>query len=235
MTDSNTYWDQFKVVRGFDTVQDIYNIIAGRGFIAGSYAAFMATPHDTPILPNDVDIFATSNENALAIAEALSEKFQVPYTSNELVYSIENPSGGPAMPIQVVKPHPEWKDFPQDILNSFDMDISRAVLVGPEVVLADYNVGFLTGKLLRIANPLRSLKRVMKYHARGVEFKDGELIKLFLAWQQMSDERREEVINSTKEPAVVLGSYGKIPVGVGTMTITSRASSRCNRRPHMFP
>jgi hypothetical protein len=103
------------------------------------------------------------------------------------------------MPIQVIKPNPEWKTFPDDILSSFDFDICRAVLLNLEEVLADTNVGQLKGKILRLNNPLRSLKRVIKYTARGVEFSDGELLKLFQGWEEMPRGRRDVWLDEASE------------------------------------
>lgn len=194
----NEYCQEFNVRRGFALVKDIFAIIDGRGYIAGSYAAYMASPASKPIQPGDVDIFATSDDNALYINNALCIKYHVNPSFNGLVYSISNTGNRLALPVQVVNPNPEWRIFPDDIINSFDMDISRALLLSPNSVLADVNVGQPSGKLLRIASPLRSLKRVMKYHKRGVQFEDSELVKLFLAWQQLSEERRAEILSPIK-------------------------------------
>jgi hypothetical protein len=65
------------------------------------------------------------------------------------------------------------------------------VLINLEEVLADTNVGQLKAKILRLNNPLRSLKRVIKYTARGVEFSDWELLKLFQGWEAMPRDRKD--------------------------------------------
>jgi hypothetical protein len=194
----NTYWYTFPVVRGWETVAEIFDILARRGFIGGSFAAFMAAPVDKPIAPNDVDIFATSASNAEAIASALEARFICARGSNPLTITLR-PMIDLGMPIQIVKPNPEWKTFPDDILSSFDFDICRAVLLNSEEVLADTNVGQLKGKILRLNNPLRSLKRVIKYTARGVEFPDWELLKLFQGWEAMPRERKDGWVDEAAE------------------------------------
>jgi hypothetical protein len=189
----NEHWELMPVVRGFDSVLDIFNASRGKGYICGSYAAFMAAPIETPILPNDVDVFAISEQSAIDIFNQLYR-----YGPWELVgkssiaYSIKNPRNN--VSAQIVKPHPDWKTFPDDFLSAFDMDICRAALVSPNVVLADENVGRLQAKLLLINDPLRSLKRVMKYHARGVQLTDRELVKLFQAWELATPERRADIL-----------------------------------------
>ncbi len=196
----NEYWEDFSVQRGFDTLQPIYDIIAGRGYVAGSYAAFMACPHDAPVLPNDIDIFAVSEADAIAIWNDIEEKLNYYLnSSNDTVYSLASFDGG--LGIQVVRPNPNWTKWPDDILNDFDLDICRAVLVAPDKVLADYNVGQMSGKILRINNPLRTLKRAAKYMARGVKFEDHELLKIFQAWEQTPDERKQTMLGAAKAAA----------------------------------
>jgi len=195
--------DYFRVVRGFESIRPIYERLGERGYIAGSYAAFMAAPCDHPILPNDIDIFATSQENASALTDDLIKLPQVLWMEeNDTAFTITRGTiNCHDLAIQIVKPNPAWQIFPEDILNDFDLDISRAVLVGPNKVIADYNVGLHEGKVLRVNNPLRSLKRVLKYHARGVEFNDHELLKLFQAWEQMSEERKAIMLDRARMDA----------------------------------
>jgi hypothetical protein len=73
------------------------------------------------------------------------------------------------------------------------------VLLNSEEVLADTNVGQLKGKILRLNNPLRSLKRVIKYTARGVEFPDWELLKLFQGWEAMPKDRKDDWLDEAAE------------------------------------
>lgn len=194
----NEHWNEFEVVRGFRRIRPLFEAVQGGGFIAGSYAAYMATPSPV-ITPGDVDVFATSNINAEQIAERLMSQYGINWLDNNLVMNSHGTIGG--MKIQIVRPNPEWKEFPADILNSFDMDVCRALLLRPDCVIADHNVGLPQGKLLRIHNPMRSLRRVMKYHRRGVGFDDWELIKLFRAWDEMPSERKQELINRAQPPA----------------------------------
>lgn len=194
----NDHLRTFKVKRGFETIKPVYDIIQGRGFIGGSYAAFMVATHKTPILPNDVDIFAVSKEAAFEIRRDLQDHLRLVWKEETDIASTLKPSplGKPQfnMDVQVVRPHPEWKEFPLDIVTSFDMDVCRAVLMDDCTALADVNVGDLQGKFLRINNPLRSMQRAMKYNARGVQFDAWELLKLFRAWDEIPQERKQELI-----------------------------------------
>jgi hypothetical protein len=196
----NEHISTYPVQRGMtQNIRNIYNVIAGRGFIAGSYAAYMVA-QDAMWQPNDVDIFATSLANADALAADLESRFGL-YRGIEtdVAYSLMRNEflndDATFLPLQVVKPHPDWKTFPDDVIGSFDMDICRAMLISEDCILADENAGKGVGKLLRINNPLRSLKRVLKYHQRGVQFNEWELLKLFQAWQQMSDADKQAMLD----------------------------------------
>ena len=87
-------------------------------------------------------------------------------------------------------------------MNAFDMDVCRAMLISRTEVLADENVGQRWAKLLLINDPLRSLKRVLKYHERGVNLLDSELVKLFRAWEMATPERRAEILTIATGQAI---------------------------------
>ncbi len=196
----NEYITERSVKRGFDEIRDIYETIRnGRGYIAGSYAAYMAVFEDDHIIqPNDVDIFAVSERAAESISHDILNMGRYLLESvNETVYLL-TPGNRGDLPIQIIKPNPKWQSFPDDILEDFDMDICRAVLVAPNKVLADENIGEKTGKFLRINNPLRSLKRALKYHKRGIEFNEWELLKLFQSWDQLPDEKKQQMLDQYK-------------------------------------
>jgi hypothetical protein len=191
----NEHISTYPVQRGMTpTIRDIYNVIAGRGYIAGSYAAYMVAPL-AAFQPNDVDIFATTMDNAVALVADLEKRFGLYRgVETDIAYTLEAVNAA-FLPLQIVKPHPDWKTFPDDVINSFDMDICRALLISEDCILADENAGRGVGKLLRINNPLRSLKRVLKYHQRGVQFNEWELLKLFQAWEQMKGDDKAALVD----------------------------------------
>ncbi len=195
------FWLEYEVVRGWQQIEDVYPLLKGRGYISGSYAAYMcAVP--LPMRPNDIDIFAVSNE---AAGELVLELCRELPARMDLIQgptvTIHRHRGGMPLPIQIINPHPTWSTFPDDILEWFDLDVSRAVLVAPDKILGDKNLGQQDGKLLRISDPLRSLKRIMKYHRRDVQFNDWELLKLFQAWDLLSAEQKSTLLDTAHEAA----------------------------------
>lgn len=213
----NTFLGEWQVVRGMEAVRGVLTALDGGvgskplGYIAGSYAAHM-TDGGHMVQPGDIDIFAVGETTAAAVARDLAERFGDglgPETTNGRVWHITRPNRD-LLPIQVIAPDPAWKDFPRDIVNNFDLNVCRAVLVhSPErdytrcdcfdyegkpmfetavhedektYVLGDRDLGKSIGKILRVNDPLRTFRRVAKYQARGITFSDHELLKLFRAW-----------------------------------------------------
>jgi hypothetical protein len=170
----------------------------GRGYIAGSYAAYACNPLIKPMEPGDIDIFATTDQNAAAVVDTFlglhcyRDKAGIYFVDavNDIVTTLRKYTMR-GLPIQVIRPSPEWKQFPEDLINSFDLDVCRAVIISPNTVLCDEHAGWDQGKVLRVNNPLRTFKRILKYNARGVEFSDHELLKVFRAWDEMPAEKKE--------------------------------------------
>jgi hypothetical protein len=204
--DKNPFLTTFPVLRGETIAQQVDEAIGLDGIIAGSYAAFMCSPNDLPRLPGDLDIFAYSVDGWHRIAKRLVEQgqdrpdgFRTYSEVSERVYRVyEHPSG---IDIQIMQPNPKWEKWPEDCLNDFDLDVCRAALVAPHVVLADENIGQPNGKVLRINDPLRTLRRLAKYMAGGVQFLDHEVLKVFRAWEALTEERRSEIVEKARADA----------------------------------
>lgn len=186
------FWVTLPVLRGWRHVRDYYRLSQGLGYIGGSYAAFMASNVNRKFYPSDVDIFATSPENAAEIEIRLRRTYACAWEVTPIATTFF--PGGKNLPVQVVKPHPDWHNFPNDILNSFDFDVSRAVLVRHDRILADQNIGLTEAKILGMSDPLRTLQRTIKYGQKGVSFPTWELIKLFKCWDELTAVKRAEIL-----------------------------------------
>lgn len=192
-----THWLTRPILRNKRAIKRLFKFLDGRGFIAGSYAAYACAP--TAVKPGDIDVFATTAEHAdnivLELCNMTSESYGV-YDRNDVVTTMYRPH---RLNIQVIRPSPEWTDFPNDLMKSFDLDVCRAVVTSPTEVLCDENAGWIVGKVLRINNPLRTLKRIIKYAKRDVEFNDHELLKVFRAWDEMPAEKKTEWITNAAD------------------------------------
>lgn len=187
----NEHWTHYPIGRGNRQIAKLLAFLNGRGYIAGSFAAWACSPFHESWKPNDIDIFAKSDADAANIVEDLNKGNEYWCgDQNDIVttFHSEKPKG---LNVQIIRPSPEWKTFPDDLINSFDLDVCRAVILSHTEALADENAGYDIGKVLRINSPLRTLKRIMKYSARGVSFSDHELLKVFRAWDETSTEKKE--------------------------------------------
>jgi hypothetical protein len=194
----DVHWEQFAVLRENDTVAALVSLINGRGYIGGSFAAYVLS--GSPILvPNDIDIFATTAENATLIANDIYHRYPSAAYGNSSEVAITVSRWSDERSFQVIRPNPLWKEFPNDILKSFDMDICRAIILTEKCGMADTNIGRPSAKILRTQNALRTLRRVMKYHKRGVKFSDHELLKLFQAWGLTSNEKKAEMLETARK------------------------------------
>lgn len=229
----------YPIERGAEVARALLTVIDGRGVIAGSFAAWLATVVDSAsVQPGDIDIFAMSAEVAPALAADLAAKVGLGFSNlgpGGKVYHI--PRLQPDLDLQVIVPSPKWHAFPDDILNSFDLDVCRAAVVyrpasshyvleaatapttttsvvvaytvngGGTVALGDGglrevqtaevfhvrgdpSLGNSAGQVLRVDDPLRQLRHIMKYTARGITFSDWRLLKLFRAWDDLKSRER---------------------------------------------
>ena len=191
------------VKRMTEQASRLIDLIGARGFIGGSFAAW-ATSYNPSIEPNDIDIFAVSPEDARVIAGEISSfpNGYLPYIGNDVAYSISHSSAFPEnRSVQVIIPRPEWTVFPRDFLLSFDLDICSAVILSHTHTLAHMNAALDEAKILRMNNPLRTLRRVLKYSDRGVMFSDHELLKIFRFWSELPEARQKELIDNARPTA----------------------------------
>lgn len=194
LRDDLPYFVKRGIKRGQDTINRLHNVTAGNGYIAGSYAAWASAPV-AYWEPSDIDIFCVSQTGLTRILEALTFNGFYVLEANEKVISMRpHPTSVIQAPIQLIYPHPNWHSFPLDIMKSFDLDICRAVIMDTQWALADQNAGGNIGLILAINNPIRMVKRLLKYGARGVTFSDRDLIKLFSAWESMTEDQKNTAI-----------------------------------------
>jgi len=197
------------VKRGFEEVADLFHLLnqdSPLGYIAGSYAAWMGAANER-WQPHDVDVFTTSEAAFNELPKLLRGVDYIQMDDGDIVKAFEHLITRKGL--QLIKPHSEWSAFPDDILESFDLTVGLAALISQNTTLAHIHAGGGFSKILRINEPVRTLKRVLKYHKRGVEFDDWELMKLFKAWDFMTPEQKEiaDLLHSQQEEVDATGFY----------------------------
>lgn len=177
----------------FDGIEEIYNVISQNGgYIAGSFASYMA---GAKFEPNDIDIFTTTEEGAKIICTRLAELGMV-CDIKESFYSSWLPMDDMSisqMKIQVINPI-DGITTPEQIIDRFDFNVCKAILISPTEVLGDPtllgNVGIISG----VNGFVRTVERIAKYTARGITFPPSEIRKLFLSWSKLSAEVEEKIL-----------------------------------------
>jgi len=192
--------------RSTTQVDELFKLIDGLGYIAGSICAWMAEYDQPKWTPGDIDIFAVSLEAFKLIELVLVQHryVRIGGSSNDLVSTFAPGAFEPCeyLTIQVVKPHPSWTesdDIRRSIVTSFDMTCSRGLLDnygdhGTPVLYGDVYLGNLAqAKIIRVNNPVKTLARMMKYHARGYAFSPWEQIKVLRSWEPVPAEKKQAI------------------------------------------
>ena len=204
-----TFLVDIPVKRGLDEVKPVWDMLNdnghARGYIAGSFAAWMAVD-DSDWQPNDIDIFAASDADFSKLKDEIriNLDYWEEYVGEILARFVPGSGGEIQRDIQLIRPNPRWADIKTDLLQSFDISACRALLCSPHTLLADISVGTTDGKVLIVNDPVKTLTRLLKYHRRGVDFRVNELTKVLRAWSAMDGETRLSLLEmheaSPEEP-----------------------------------
>lgn len=193
----------------FDTIAYLYRIITPLGgYIAGSYAAYVATKNDVPVnmMPKDVDIFVKDEQSFNLIKDKLiSEKF-ILISENELVLTFTVPNSNAvkdmSRTVQLVKPRTllNGKTFgmPEEIIDSFDFTVSRALILNENnsLVDEDFDRDFksMTINTKNLQCPIGSSIRLLKYATKGFSINNYQHFLVFSLSKCVDNEDYEELI-----------------------------------------
>lgn len=210
-----------KVIRGFSEIESIYKLIYGTDdescdplfgvYMCGGYIRYMCSPHPNPAKPGDLDIYFEEKRTMNILIDALKlREFTIKH-ENEISITFAKITdhknlffGTPN--IQLIKPIKDGAIVAtgsmSEILSNFDFTVVRAGLVSPRTALVDAD--FLhdeENRILRIKNihcPISSTLRCMKYSAKGYWLPPLQCCKLFIDWEDRTDEYRMKIIESLK-------------------------------------
>lgn len=194
----------YPVKRGWEEVAELYTLIGDRCFIAGGFAVWMASPQDDPYPANDIDIFAVTPDHAWAITQEICALYGWDYSVSPVAFSLHPSPTRQAKVVnkrrvQVVIPNPKWdlaslsRPYQMGrVLDGFDLDVCRGVLVSPEIVSGDPNMGGYDAHLRVIRNPVYTLRRMFKYMQKGVRFSDIELFNVLWYLHSLQHSTRKQ-------------------------------------------
>lgn len=206
------------LLRGFDQIRDIFDLIGNRGYICGGYARYCASERQTNNEAEDVDIFPTTNESSASILKDFQDReFEIAH-ENHVSISLKLTEDEEklkevrlrwkmAPKIQIIKPVVEGRILTigskEDILNNFDFTVVRALIVNPYHILVDEDfVEDEKHKLIRIKNihcPISSTLRCMKYARKGYFMKPSQALALFKDWDERGEDYKKRMIELFEE------------------------------------
>jgi hypothetical protein len=199
---SNMTFITLPIKRGFTEIRDLYELITPLGgVICGGYARYVCSPSTHPILSDDVDVYCKTMEAFDTITAILeSESFVKSFESDmSISYKRNKIEKWLAMPeVNLIKPMIQYRivsvGTAEEIIGNFDFSVARAAIISPTECLVDEDFERdEKTKKIRIKNihcPVSSARRCMKYTKKGYYVSLMEIVKLFLDWENRSEEYR---------------------------------------------
>lgn len=185
-------YNQVSIRREQDTINLIFELTRGRGFIAGGFARYCVSDRPDPNCPNDIDIFTGDMGNFTDIYLDFKANPRLRQKSNTEIetkfeYVFKEGFKKETLNIQLIKPvhisNMNSKGDVFSVMTNFDFTISKAAILadGEAWVHHQFNRDDLGGYLVieKIHCPISSMKRVIKYTQKGYTIESKELLKLF--------------------------------------------------------
>lgn len=201
-----------KLQRGFTEIIPLWKILnkvidstKQDCFICGGYARYCASPKFEPVKAGDIDIYNEGKSAFNKLKQLLKYNKLNIKAENEMAITYERPKSGEfhyMPPIQAIKPIKIAKivsvGSKETILSNFDFTVIRAAIESPTEVLVDKDFTHdESSNVLRLKNihcPVSSTLRCLKYASKGYWLRPLETLKLFLDWDNRSDEYRGKLI-----------------------------------------
>ncbi|KKL60412.1 hypothetical protein LCGC14_2205590, partial [marine sediment metagenome] len=208
--------DGFEIVklqRGFTEIIPLWKILnkvidstKKDCFICGGYARYCASPKFNPIKAGDVDIYSEDKLAFNKLKQLLKYKKLKIKVENDMAITYERPESGEfhyMPPVQAIKPLTIAKivsvGSKETILSNFDFTVIRAAIESPNEVVVDKDfIHDESNNVLRLKNihcPVSSALRCLKYAKKGYWLRPLEALKLFIDWDNRSDEYRSKLID----------------------------------------
>lgn len=207
------------LLRGFDVIAPLFELIGDRAVICGGYARFCASPTITPPKADDVDVYCHRVEDFEALRVELKQHLQVQVETNRAITFTPTTEGRLAFvpKVQLVKPVTRFRmvtvGSAQEVIDNFDFTIVRAAILSSTTVLVDADFhADEQARRLRLKNihcPISSTLRCTKYVERGYTLMPFDCIALFLDWERRDDTYRQELVEGLSE---LQAAYGGGPV-----------------------
>ncbi|WP_109798695.1 hypothetical protein [Novosphingobium meiothermophilum] len=209
------------IIRGFDVIRPLYDLLGDRGVICGGYARYCASPTVSPIPADDVDVYCHTEEDFAFLKGRISGHLGVQVETNRAITFKTSTTGKLAFvpKIQLIKPVKKFRmvtvGSAEEVIGNFDFTVVRAAIVSPTEVLVDHRFAEdEEAKRLRLINihcPISSTLRSIKYVERGYNLLPFDLLELFLDWDRRDEDYRVELVEGLNELKIAYGGGKLLP------------------------
>lgn len=207
MEKSNTVFMKYTPVHNLPSEsRRLLNHLGPNGFIAGGGARWVLEPFDSPP-PADWDVFCYSQNDFDLLDDRLAKLGYVQQECNEfgsIKYAPSERIGH--LPVHLVNPYQGMDErpnygMPEAVIARFALTVEQAAIwlanKSNYIVqgLMSYE-GYIHNKERRIfftghGDPVRLLRRVCKYAAKGYKLSEPEAIRLLNAWSDLEESKRK--------------------------------------------
>jgi len=174
------------------------------GIVCGGFARWAFSMRKDSSEPTDIDVYCRTKEIYDRLHSwFVSNDFKIK-AENELCVMYINPIVKYKIlpPVQLIKPMKDARIVTtgtvEEILDSFDFTVCRCAITTPKTGIVDANYEHdEKNKILRIMNihcPISSSIRFAKYYKKGYSVPPFEILKLFMDWDERTDEYRLNII-----------------------------------------
>lgn len=212
-------WVTIPVRRSINAIEPLLSLCDRHGGrIMGGYARYVCSPRPRPAAAGDVDLFPVGDNSPDEVFDALYRGllylgFVAAEECKFCVY-FENPGSSKLVnlpDVQLVKPFREALR-PEDrsvraVLGSFDFSVTRVALNADRATAIAHRTFLADEQALRLrvmspACPVSTMRRAMRYAARGYTLSRREAVKLFLDWEARPPGFRSDLL---KEVGLLAG------------------------------
>lgn len=203
------------LLRGFDVIAPLFDLIGDNGFICGGYARYCASPTVSPAKAEDVDVYCYTEADFDVLSTKLKQHLKVQVETTRAITFVPSDEGELAFvpTVQLIKPVTQFRmvtvGSKEDVIGNFDFTVVRAAIVDGKTAIVDPDfIADEKAKRLHLKNihcPISSTLRCIKYVERGYTLMPWDCLTLFLDWDRRDPDYRRELIEGLDELQAAYG------------------------------
>ncbi len=213
------------ILRGFERIEKLFNLVQGFGYIAGGYCLYMCSPRKEPAEARDVDVFTKSAEAYAIIRQKLKENLKVKHESDiSITFQTKNVEEWKDCPmINLIKPVKKnllltYGEKIEDVLENFDFSICKVGAISDKECLAwwefleDERYGRI--RILKMESPVACMIRLCKYAKKGYRIPASQIMDIFQKWDERGQEYKDKLYKALDNLRNGTGKVEKVSINL---------------------